>query len=179
MTVMVRTIGSGFQGFLDTLANYLATPPIFSNQPDTTVVHWVVGDIGMGGIPGLPVGFIAPLNDAILPYGRGGSTGGPHGTDMDDYSVPMLLIEAEHVQQDAVISEVIEGAQFYEMPGYRGLIQLVEDVRKALRAEPTLGGVVAATTTITEARPMLINLDTKVYRGARMTLSAKARVSRG
>lgn len=176
MTARIQTIGSGFQGLLDTIANYLSTAPIFPNQPDTTVVHWVVGDIGMGGIPGLPVGFISPLNDEITPYGRGGSTGGPHGTDMDQYTIPMLIIQAEHNQEDAVQAQ---GLDFYEMPGYRGLIQLMEDVRKALRAEPTMGGVVAATTTISEARPMLINLDNKIYRGARMTLTARARVSRG
>lgn len=177
MSVIVK-IGEGYEGFCDTLAYYLAKPPVLSNQPDTTVVHWVLGDIGMGPSPGLPVGFIAPLNDAIVPYGKGGSTGGPHGTDFDEFTVPMLIVQAEHKVEDPVISEAISNAEYWESPGYRGLMQLVQLVRKALRAEPTFGGSVA-TSTISELRPMLIELDDKVYRGARLTLTARQRRSRG
>lgn len=178
MPERVTTIGSGYEGFLDTLAFFLASAPVFSKQPDTTVVHWVLGDIGMGSVPGLPVAFIAPLNDAIVPYGKGGSTGGRHGTDMDDYQVPLLIIQAEHKVEEAIPATVIPAAPFYEMPGYRDLMTLVQDVRAALRVEPTFGGAVA-TSTITESRPMLIELDNKIYRGARMTINARDRRSRG
>jgi hypothetical protein len=174
----VTVIGEGYEGFVDTLANYLSNEPIFENQPDTTVVHWVVGDIGMGAAPGLPVGFISPLNDAIIPYGKGGSTGGPHGTDMDHYTVPMLIVQAEHVVEEAVKGTTVSNAAWWEMPGYRELMQLAQSIRKALRAEPTFGGAIA-TSTITELRPMLIDLDNKMYRGARLTLDARARRSRG
>jgi len=171
----VEVIGTGYEGFCDTLANFLSKPPIFPNQPDTTVLHWILGDIGMGNIPGLPVGFIAPLNDAILPYGRGGSTGGPHGTDMDEYTVPMLIVQAEHEVVDA---EQVVGRDYWQMPGFRDLMALSQDVRAALRVEPTFGGAVA-TSTMTELRPMMIELANKIYRGARLTVTARARRSRG
>jgi hypothetical protein len=176
----IKVIGAPgqYETLLDTLANYLGNKPVFAQQPDTSVVHWVLGDIGMGPTPGLPVGFISPLNDALIPYGRGGSTGGPHGTDMDDYTVPMLIIQAEHKAQEPVPTKQAGASEYLESPGYRELMQLVQKVRAALRIEPTFGGAVA-TSTITELRPMLIDLDTKVYRGARLTLVARQRRSRG
>lgn len=175
----VTKIGEGYEGFVDTLANYLANAPIFSNQPDMSVVHWIAfGDIGLGPVPGLPVGFIAPLNDQIVPYGRGGSTGGPHGTDMDEYTVPLLIIQAQHNQEEPQLSKAVSGAKYYEYPGSRSLILLTQNLRQALRCEPMFGGAVA-TSTITELRPMVIELDNKVYRGARLTLVARARRSRG
>lgn len=177
MTARIEVLGEPGDYFsvCKTIANYLASPPIFVNQPDTTVMHWILGDIGMGNIPGLPVGFIAPLNDSILPYGKGGSTGGPHGTDMDEFTIPMLLIQAEHEVVDA---EQVPELPFWMMPGFEGLMALSQDVRKALRVEPTFGGAVA-TSTMTELRPMMIELANKIYRGGRLTVTARARRTRG
>ena len=86
----IKVIGTPgtYDCFVDTVSYYLAHPPIedprFAHQPDTTVLHVVsFGDIGLGPGPGFPVIYISPLNDSIVPYGKGGSTGGPFGSDMD------------------------------------------------------------------------------------------------
>jgi hypothetical protein len=177
----IRVIGEAgeYQTLVDTLGYYLSHPPIadprFASQPDTTITHWVVnGDIGLGPGPGLPVGYIAPLNDSIVPYGKGGSTGGPFGSDMDEFTVPILLIQGEHKVEPPIEATAIENPGYLEQPGGRALMELVQNVRKALRVEGTFGGAVA-TSSITEIRPMLINLDDKLYRGARLTLTARQR----
>lgn len=183
MGILVIGTPGTYECAVDTIAYYLSHPPIkesprFDHQPDTTVVHWVAfGDVGMGPSPGLPVGYISPLNDSIVPYGKGGSTGGPFGSDMDEYAMPFLIIQGEHKVEPPVEATAIAEAGYLEQPGGRALMDLVQSVRKALRVEPTFGGAVA-TSTITEIRPMLINLDKKLYRGARLTLTARQRRSR-
>jgi len=138
-------------------------------------MHYVAfGDIGLGPGPGLPVCYISPLNDSIVPYGKGGSTGGPFGTDMDEYQVPCLIIQGEHKVEPPVEATAISEPGYLEQPGGRALMDLVQNVRKALRVEPTFGGAVA-TSTITEIRPMLINLENALFRGARLTLTARQR----
>jgi hypothetical protein len=182
MSETIEVIGTPgtFECFLDTLAGYLSSAPVFpGQQPDTTVLYWILGDVGMGPMPGLPVAFISPFDDKIVPMGRGGSTGGRHGTDLDEFTVPILIVADEHVYDKATPEQsTVVAGDFFELPGYRQLMKLASNVRTALRVEPTFGGAVA-TSTISELRPMLIDLDTKVYRGARLTVAARARRSRG
>lgn len=184
MTETVQQIPSGpigsYERFVDTLAHYLANPPVLSNQPDTTIVTWIAfSDIGLGPVEALPVGLISPLNDNVLPYGKGQGTGGKLGIDMDEFTVPILVIQAEHLVEPAVPTTAPSPAANYKQSaGGRELVELLQVIRHALRAEPTFGGSVA-TSTITELRPMLIDLDNKVYRGARLTLAARSRRSRG
>lgn len=177
----IKVLGTSgdYASFLSTLAYYLATAPVLEGQPDTTVAHWVLGDIGMGPIPGLPVGIIAPLNDEILFMGPGAGTGGPKGYDRDVFTVPMMVVHAEHNYEQAVAETEFPEAEgkYLEYPGYLALMELMQNVRKALRKDPTFGGCVA-TSRVTEIRPMLIELDNKPYRGARLTLWAEARRSR-
>lgn len=177
----VKVIGTPgtYECLVDTLGYYLSHPPIedprFAHQPSTTVTHWVVyGDVGLGPGPGLPVGYISPLNDSIVPYGKGGSTGGPFGSDMDEFTVPILLLQGEHKTEPPVEATAIPEPGYLEQPGGRALMDLVQSVRKALRVEPTFGGAVA-TSTISEIRPMLINLENALFRGARLTLTARQR----
>lgn len=184
MPETVPVIKSGplgsYEAFVDTLAHFLANPPVMSNQPDTTLVTWIAfSDIGLGPLEALPVGLISPLNDNVLPYGKGGGTGGKLGVDMDEYTVPILVVQAEHKYEPAVATTApAPAANYLQSAGGRELVELLQTIRKALRAEPTFGGSVA-TSTITELRPMLIDLDNKVYRGARLTLAARVRRSRG
>lgn len=177
-------IPGDYESILDTLANYLSSPPVLAAQPDTTTIEWVLGDIGMGPTQAIPVGFIAPLNLGVVPFGRGGSVGGRSGTDLLDFTIPMLIIEAEHDAKAEPVNHVANAhtgehasGEFKEYPGYRGLIQFGEGVRRALRANIGLSGSVA-TSTITELRPVLIDLNNKLYRGSRLTLTARARRSR-
>lgn len=186
MTEQIPYIASGprgsYEAFIDTLANYLANAPVLTaggQQPDTTIVTWIAySDIGLGPIENLPVGLIAPLNDNVLPYGKGGGTGGRFGTDLDEFTVPILIVQAEHLYEPPVATTApAPAANYKQSPGGRELVELLQKIRKALRADPTFGMSVA-TSTITELRPMLIDLDNKVYRGARLTLAARTRRSR-
>jgi hypothetical protein len=171
----ITPLGSNgsFEGWLDTLGNYLSTPPVLTGQPDLSYVYWVLGDVGMGPPPGFPSGIISPFGDRPLPYGASQSTGGSFGYDMDEFTVPILVIQGEH-KQEPPESVALGSGKFYEHPGYRALMELAQNLRKALRIEPTFGGSVA-TSTISEIRPLLIEHDNKIYRGARLTATARSR----
>jgi hypothetical protein len=180
VTVIESGPPGSYERFVDTLAHYLANPPVLVNQPDTTVVNWITyAEVGAVELDKLPLGLIASLDDKIIPFGKGGSTGGRFGSDLDQFEVPLLIVQAEHEVEPSVPTTAPAPASgYWQAPGGRELIDLCQTIRKALRAEITFGGSVA-TSTISELRPMLIDLDNKVYRGARLTIVARQRRTRG
>lgn len=157
------------EAFLDALAKILSTNALSS------VVTWILGDVGMAAPPQLPFGYIAPLNDAVSPY-----TGGPQGVDMDTYTIPLLIVQDVHDYQAAPIPGAPPGGgtvQYQEQPQYRALLELVQNIRTVLRANITMQGSVA-TCTVTEIRYLLVDIDDKPYRACRITIRAQHRRGR-
>lgn len=164
------------EAVLDALAAFLAQSTAGAAGLRASDVTWVLGDVGMSDPEALPFGFIAPLNDKVEPYSTGGSVGGSRGVDMDAYSVPLLLVQDVHKYEDPVASAGTSPPT-YESPGYRSLLQLAQNVRAALRSDITLGGVIA-TSTVSEIRYVLVQIGDKLYRGCRLTWTARQRRSR-
>jgi hypothetical protein len=161
---------------IDELALYLAgvssLTPLPALDPSPSTVTWIIGDVGMGAPQGLPFGYIAPFNDKLPAYSAGGSSGPVRGVDMEAATIPLLIVLDEHDYSPPVPSVI--NPVVLEQPGYRPMMNLVENILTALRRNITLGGV-AATSTITEARYVLVDIASKKYRGCRMTLSVTRR----
>jgi hypothetical protein len=93
---------------------------------------------------------------------------------MDRFQVPILVVydRLQYAQPTAVTNQA-----YFEQPGYRPLMQMGQNIRAALRANITLGGLVA-TSLITEMRYALVSIDNKAYRGLRITWEARQRRGR-
>lgn len=154
------------ESYLDALIDYL------SGYSGLGAIIFVLGDLGLGSPSGvgLPIAYVTPFGDT--PKSR---TGGVHGVDMDAYTVPILVIDDLHKYGDPT---QVAGRAYFEQPGYRKLLQYAQTIRAALRADITLGGLVA-TQSITEIRYVrVVTGDNQIYRGVRVTVSAQQRRAR-
>jgi hypothetical protein len=151
------------EAYLDTLATYLST------DPGTRGIFWVLGDIGMGAPPGWPFGLIIAYDDVAKPI-----SSGPNGVDDDTYTIDLLIVDDPLQYGDATQTT---GTSYYELPGYRKLLQWAQAARLTLRANITLGGV-GASSEIGNIRYVGVQIDKKLYRGARIRVTAKQRRQR-
>lgn len=181
---------------LDVLAYILAT------SPQTSGVQWIVGDIGMGE-PGqsdvtgytLPFGYIGLFNETVLWQtangGRGGlSAGGVNGLDDWQSMVLLTVASAKHQYQPPIPANPPSGSPvnpaslgglqppFNEQPGWRLALQLNEGIKAVLRSNIVVGGE-AASTRVTEVRPVFIAVAGSAYRAYRLTVQAQQRRRRG
>lgn len=149
------------------LARYLSEPP--AGYEALGDVSWILGDPGGGSPRELPYGFIVPVNEVPAPR-----TGGAAGIDMNEHLVEIVLVDDLSQYGDP---RPVAGEAYLEQWGYRSLITYATAVLGALRANITLGGLVARTyVRASRYTPMLI--DTKAYRACRMEVGASQRRAR-
>ncbi|HZV74590.1 MAG TPA: hypothetical protein VFF79_12805 [Conexibacter sp.] len=151
------------EAYLDALAAFLST------DAGTRGIYWVLGDIGMGAPPGWPFGLIIAYDDVAKSI-----SSGPHGVDDDTYTIDVLIVDGPLQYGDAVQTA---GTGYYEVPGYRKLLQLAQATRSTLRANITLGGV-GASSEVGNIRNVGVQIDKRMYRGARIRVTAKQRRQR-
>lgn len=174
--------------YADVLAYNLAT------NAATAGVEWILGDVGMGKPARLPFGYITVFGEAVrwstMQGGTGGlATGGNRGLDDWDLTVILTVAFQSHdyfppgtatPPANSPVLAVLNGAPvpYQEQPGWRLALQLNEQVKAALRSNPTNSGIGAASR-VTESRYLLQNIDGSPYRACRITLSAQQRRPRG
>ncbi len=163
---------------------------MLGTAPATSGITWILGDPGQGAPQALPFGYVSVMNETVKWYtangGNGGMTGGTTG--VDDWTMPIVLTlcyqERQYVKP--VPAAPYAGSAFngigtlpyLEQPGWRGAQTLVQKIKAVLRENITVGGY-AATTTVAETRPILLSLDSKLYRAIRITAVAQQRRRRG
>lgn len=164
---------------LDKIAAYLSGYSTADPGLHASDVTWIVGDVGMSDPENLPFGFIIPLNDQVATYSANGLPGGVHGVDKDQFTIPMLIVHAQHQYAAPVVntSPTQSGSPFLEQPSYRDLLRLGQNVRKAFRANITLDGLIT-TSRVSELRYVLAVIDAKEYRAVRLTLEVAQRRQR-
>lgn len=176
-----------YEEYLDFLAYMLAT------DERTSEVSWIIGDVGMGAPQETPFAYIAPRNDSI-PWktaggSKGGMSGGPQGVDDHLLIVPITIAFEPHRYVEPVqaappttspVSHQSLGVEppYFEQPGARTAMQIVDRVTAVLREKITVGGVIA-TSNIVETAYVLQVIDSKPYRAARLTIQAQQRRRRG
>lgn len=174
--------------FLDMLAYALAT------DERTSGIQWILGEAGMGAPIAVPFAYISALNETTQWYtanGRPGAGGGGIAAGVDDWLIPVGITVAITPHQyvpptqavppvGSPLSAAALGSPppYLEQPGFRAATVAIENVKAVLRTNITVGGEVA-TTRVTDSRYLLVSIQGKPFRCARITLTAQQRRKRG
>lgn len=152
--------------FLDNLLAFL-----LAKVTTSPVITWILGDPGMSAPTALPMGYVPPLFDTVLPYSA--------GVDMDTYGVPIVIVDDLHNYGPPIPN--VNVPDVFEQPGYRKLMQFGQATRFALRnggAAITQGGYVA-TSQVPAISYVWLKIDNKPYRGVKVALEVQQRRLRG
>lgn len=136
-------------------------------------VDVVLGDPGMSAPVRWPVVYVAPFNEAADPRMSGG-TAGSNGVDLAQLTVEVMVVESPH---DHGVPITAAGQPFLVQPSAMELVDRVEKIRATLRANIQLGGSVTRSD-LQSTRYGPLDIDTRVFRAARMVVTATKRRSR-
>ena len=173
---------------MDAYAYYLST------DDRTKGIKWVLGDPGMGRPSRVPFAYIAQATENVGWYTSDGRNGGFGGlaAGLDDWQIHImiLLCSEPHRYVDPVPAGPPDNSPFLpsnngntqlpylEQPGWRSTMGMVQNIKKVMRTNSTLGGA-ASDTRIVESRYLLQDINNQVFRAARLTIATQQRRVRG
>lgn len=167
----------------DALAYLLAT------DARTSYITWVLGEPGMGDPDALPFGYLYPQTQNVKWYTANGRGSGGLAAGLDDWQIPFVIIVAveEHRFEKPVTASPAPSSAFanlgiampfLEQPGWRDQMEADQLVLDVLRTNIVVGGYLA-TTTVSEDKHFLLNLNNSLYRASRISVNAQQRRTRG
>lgn len=164
----------------------------FATDPRTSEINWILGDVGMGSPADLPFGYISVMTEAVTWYSANGGAGGLATAGLDDWQITVVLnICIEPHSYIPPIAATPPGASpfnaannagftppYLEQPGWRSMLEVVQNIKKVMRTSPTILGA-ATDTRLVESRPVLLEVHDRLYRAVRVTIMTQQRRIRG